>query len=73
MQQQLAINPCVCGISNAICPVHPPLGIAPSNLIVPRVPGLGKDLVLYVAADFDSPMKLMDDVAARVPESEGSK
>ena len=33
---QQAINPCVCGKSVGICPVHPPIyGTVPSTLTVP--------------------------------------
>jgi len=33
--QQLPVDPCCCGTSNAVCPVHPPMYLAPSNLQVP--------------------------------------
>jgi len=52
MHQQLAINPCVCGISNEICPVHPPLGLAPSNLHTP--------MRAVMREDFDESMELVD-------------
>lgn len=60
MNQTLAINPCSCSNSNAVCPVHPPMGVAPSTLVVPLIPGLGKEFGAETSSDFNDSMELID-------------
>lgn len=42
---------CTCGKANTICPMHPPMGIVPSNLQVPNS---------VMRPDFDDSMEFID-------------